>query len=388
MEDQIKDIKHRLGELVALPSVSSVDPGLDMSNGPIVDTLSGWFERAGFVVGQQRVDACRDKRNLIASIGQGENGLVLSGHTDTVPYDAQRWSSDPFILTERDGLLYGLGVADMKSFFPIILAALEGLEPKSFRSPLVVLATADEESSMNGARRLVESPGTLGRYGLIGEPTDLVPVYMHKGVMLTAVEVVGRSGHSSDPRLGNNALEGMHRVIDGLLSWRDALARRYTDRNFAVSQPTMNLGCIQGGDSPNRICASCELLFDLRVLPEMDIEEIAGAVRQVVADALAGTGLQANVRPLMQPVPALHTAKESETVRLAEALTGSDAATVAFATEAPFLAELGVETVVLGPGHIDQAHQPDEFISIDRMVKMVGILRSFIEHFCCHARVI
>jgi acetylornithine deacetylase len=388
LDDQIATLKRQLGELIAMPSVSSLDPALDTSNKEVVDLLSEWFERAGFSVERQLVDQNQGKWNLLASIGPGEDGLVLSGHTDTVPFDAERWSSDPFTLTERDGLWYGLGAADMKSFFPIVLAALSGLDPNVFKSPLTVLATADEESSMNGARRLLETPQPLGRYGLIGEPTGLRPVHMHKGIMLTAIEVVGRSGHSSDPGLGNNALEGMHRVISGLLTWRDELQRRYADPGFEIPQPTMNLGCIRGGDNPNRICASCELQLDLRVLPEMDVDELAGDLQRIVGEAVAGSGLAASVKPLMQAVPPLHTSAEAEMVRVAEALTGTRAATVAFGTEAPFLTALGVETIVLGPGDIDQAHQPDEFVSVARMVEMVAILGRFIEHFCCHARIV
>ena len=195
-------VRDRLAALVAAPSVSCLEPALDMSNLAVIELLETWFGAAGFALERQAVPAQVPKANLVATLGHGRDGLVLAGHTDTVPYDGAGWDSDPFVLSEREDRWYGLGSADMKCFFPVVLAALEGLDPARLRRPLVMLATADEESSLDGARILAARGRPLGRYAVIGEPTSLVPVRKHKGIVIGRIVVEGRSGHSSEPALG------------------------------------------------------------------------------------------------------------------------------------------------------------------------------------------
>ena len=155
---------------------------------------------------------------------------MLAGHTDTVPFDEGRWQSDPLALTERDQRLYGLGSTDMKGFFPLALAAASQFLDAPLQQPLILLATADEESSMNGARALAAAGKPKARAAIIGEPTSLVPVRMHKGIMMQAVRVTGAAGHSSNPDLGNSALEGMHAVMGELMAYRQQLARALQQR--------------------------------------------------------------------------------------------------------------------------------------------------------------
>jgi acetylornithine deacetylase len=369
--------------LVAIPSVSSLDPRFDQSNRAVAESLAEWLQDLGFSIEIAPLPDNPGKVNLIATLGQGENGLVLSGHTDTVPYDERAWATDPFTLTERDGRLYGLGSADMKCFFPLVIEAVLRVGAGAPRRPLVVLATADEESSMAGARALVSSGRRLGRHALIGEPTGLKPVCRHKGVFQAAIHVTGRAGHASNPAFGNNAIEGMHRVIGALLAWRTELQAQFHNPLFEVSGPTLNLGNIHGGDSPNRICAECELQIDMRTLPEMPFEALQSALRDKVGEALAGTGLRFDVRPLFSGgVPPLDTAKTARIVRTAEELTGADAGTVGFATEGPFFNALGMETVVLGPGDIAVAHQPDEYVALERLAPMIDLLEKLIVRCC------
>ncbi|NJM13824.1 MAG: M20/M25/M40 family metallo-hydrolase, partial [Synechococcaceae cyanobacterium SM1_2_3] len=147
----------RIRQLIAVPSVSSVSSQLDQSNRPVIDLLAGWLEQAGFAVRIEPLPQRPDKANLIATLGSGPGGLVLAGHTDTVPYDAGRWRYDPFGGTIADGRIYGLGAADMKAFLALALAAAQDFTARDFRQPLVILATADEESSMSGARALAAS---------------------------------------------------------------------------------------------------------------------------------------------------------------------------------------------------------------------------------------
>lgn len=379
---QTPDLIGMMRGLVACPSVSSVNPGWDQSNAQVIDLLADWCESAGFRVERLAVPGNPGKFNLIATLGSGSDGLVLSGHTDTVPYDEKRWSSDPFGLSERDGRLYGLGTADMKGFFALVLEAIRGMDLQRLQHPLVLLATADEESSMSGAQALVDSQRRLGRHAVIGEPTGLRPVRMHKGIGMEAIRLTGRSGHSSDPSLGVNALEGMHRVLGEILRWRDELQARYRNPLFQVPVPTINLGHIHGGDNPNRICAHCELQIDIRPLPGMDLETLRGEMRQRLGQVLEGSGLGLETAPLFEGIPAVETPASAPIVQAAEALTGYSAGSVAFGTEAPYLDRLGMQTLILGPGDIDQAHQPDEYLALARIPPYVGLLRKLIQRFC------
>jgi acetylornithine deacetylase len=270
----------------------------------------------------------------------------------------------------------------MKCFFPLIIEAIKNLDTGKFRQPLTIIATADEETTMAGARSLLKSGITPGRYAVIGEPTGLIPVRMHKGVLMEAIRIRGRSGHSSNPDLGSSAIEGMHNVIAALLQWRKDLQEEYRNTMFEVSQPTMNLGHIHGGDNPNRICADCELHLDLRPLPGMSLEVLRETLREKVVEALIDTDLKIETRSLFSGIPAMDTSSTSEVVQVAERLTGKSSGTVAFGTEGPFFNELGVETVVLGPGNIDQAHQPDEYVDRDRLGPAVDLFEQMINHFC------
>ena len=369
-------------QLIAEPSVSSVSPTWDQPNVRVIDLLADWCEAAGFRVEKLAVPGWPGKFNLVASAGSGPDGLVLAGHTDTVPYDADRWSSDPFRLSERDGRLYGLGTSDMKGFFALALEAIRDLDLTRLRHPLVLLATADEESSMCGARALVDAQRRLGRYAVIGEPTGLKPIRMHKGIAMEAIRLTGRAGHSSDPALGVNALEGMHRVIGDILRWRDELQQRYHNAQFAVPVPTLNLGHIHGGDNPNRICAHCELHFDLRPLPGMDLDTLRGELDGRLHQLLADSGLELQRVSLFEGIPAMETDAAAAIVQAAEQLTGHSAEAVAFGTEGPYLNSLGMQTIILGPGDIAQAHQPDEFLALDRVAPGVQLLRDLIERFC------
>lgn len=369
-------------ELIRLPSVSSIDPAHDQSNRKVIDVLANWLDILGFACEIMPVSDSPEKCNLIAKRGEGEGGLVLSGHTDTVPYDLNGWDTDPFTLTKKNDSYYGLGTADMKSFFPIILEVLERLSSTKFNKPITVVATADEESTMLGARLIQAENKVSGRYCIIGEPTGLKPIYMHKGIIIEMIQIEGRSGHSSDPTLGNSALEGMHDVISSLRAWRNELQSEYINEDFRVPVPTMNFGRIHGGDSPNRICASCELSLDLRMLPGMKIEELNNILHQRVKQVLSGTGLKVEFNGMLEGIPPMQTSRDSEIIKLSEKVTDHVAESVAFGTEGPFYNDMGIETVILGPGDIDVAHQPNEYLQIDRIEPMINILSKMLIHFC------
>ena len=382
MPNSEKLIIQQLRQLVATPSVSSTDPHWDQGNRAVIDLLASWLADLGFRTEIQPVSADGSKANLIATLGSGPGGLVLAGHTDTVPFDEGRWQSDPLGLNERDQRLYGLGSTDMKGFFPLAIAAASAFRDTPLKHPLIVLATADEESSMNGARALVEAGRPKARAAIIGEPTSLVPVRMHKGIMMEAVQITGRAGHSSNPALGNSALEGMHTVMGDLMTYREGLRERYSNDFFDVAWPTLNLGCIHGGDSPNRICGQAELHFDLRMTPAGDNDAVREEIAQRLSRIARERSLDIKMRPLVNDISPFEQAADSELVHLAERLTGHRAEAAAFATEAPFLQALGMETIVMGPGSIDRAHQPDEYLELDQIQPCIALLQQCIRHYC------
>ncbi|MEP4145774.1 MAG: acetylornithine deacetylase [Halioglobus sp.] len=382
MPNSEKRIIEQLGQLISTPSVSSTDPGWDQGNRAVIDLLATWLEDMGFATDIQPINSDGSKANLIASRGAGPGGLVLAGHTDTVPYDEGRWNSNPLGLSERNNRLYGLGSTDMKGFFPLAMAAAASFSSTELQQPLILLATADEESSMNGARALAAAGRPKARAAIIGEPTSLVPVRMHKGIMMEAVHINGQAGHSSNPALGNSALDGMHSVMGDLVMFRAEMAERYSNPLFEVAYPTLNLGCIHGGDSPNRICGQSELHFDLRMTPGGDNAQVREDIRARLSAIGQARGLDIELRSLIQDVSPFEQAADSELVNLAERLTGHSAIAVAFATEAPFLQQLGMDTIVMGPGSIDQAHQPDEFMPLDQIKPCISLLESCIRHYC------
>lgn len=385
---QFPDLFTHLDALISRPSVSSANPALDTSNVPVIDYLAQCFEDMGFRTeqiaspGTSALTAGNAKRNLLATRGEGPGGLVLAGHTDTVPLDEALWSVNPFRLTEKDGRLYGLGSTDMKSFFPLIMEALKDFEGVVFRQPLIVLATADEETSMQGARTLAELGRPKARCAVIGEPTGMRPIHAHKGIMMESIDLLGRSGHSSNADLGRNALDAMHEVISELILFRQSLQQRYHSPLFSIPRPTLNLGCIHGGDNPNRICGQCRLEFDLRLLPGMEIAAMREEILQRVLPIAERHDVKATIKPLFAGLPAFYTDPANELVKTAERLTGNSAASVAFGTEAPLLQRLGMDTIILGPGDIDQAHQPDEYLALDRLQPCIDALRGLIRHYC------
>lgn len=379
---KLPSLKPLLSRIIELPSVSCTNPRIDQSNRAVIDQLAQWFAELGFNIEIQPLPGDNNKANLIATLGQGECGLVLAGHTDTVPCDQSLWSSSPFELTERDNRFYGLGVCDMKGFFPIVIEAIRALPLNKLQQPLIILATADEESSMNGARALTAAAKHFGRYALIGEPTGMRPVHLHKGMMMERIKILGQAGHSSDPSLGHNAAESMQRVMAELMQFRAELQQQYRNKLFLVPVPTLNLGCIHGGDNPNRICGQCTLEYDLRPLPGMNPEELRDMIRQRLKPIAEQDQVSIIVEEIFPSILPFAGEQDSALVAACEQLTGNSAESVAFATEAPFFASMGMDTLVLGPGDIDQAHQPDEYLSLDRIDPMLNLLKSLVTRFC------
>ncbi|MBE7214368.1 acetylornithine deacetylase [Shewanella benthica] len=379
---QIPDLKTSFTQLIATPSISALEVEQDMSNQGVVDLLHTWFDDLGFQCKAQAVPNSRNKHNFIASFGAGSGGLLLAGHTDTVPFDEGRWSQDPFTLTEKDNRWYGLGTCDMKGFFALILEALKDMPLENFKRPLHILASADEETTMNGAKAFAEAKSISPDYAIIGEPTSLKPVYMHKGHLTQGIRVTGRSGHSSDPAKGLNAIEIMHQVMGQLLKLKQHLADNYREDAFSVPYPTMNFGHVHGGDAANRICGCCDLHIDIRPLPGLALEELEQLVLNYLAPISAQFPGSIVVAPLYPGSEPFAGNAQSSWSKLVAELSSSRPEVVNYATEAPYIAKLGCQTLVLGPGSIEQAHQPDEFLDTAYLKQTVELLKQLIYHAC------
>jgi len=371
-----------LTQLIACPSISSMHSSWDQGNLSVIQLLATWFEQLGFHVEIQPVPDTDNKFNLLAKLGSGEGGLLLAGHSDTVPFDENRWLSDPMHIVDKDNKFYGLGTCDMKGFFAFILQACKGLKASQLKKPLYILATADEETTMAGARFFAQTQDIKPDVAIIGEPTNLVPVVMHKGHMSHRICVQGQSGHSSKPSLGVNAIEIMYKVIGELIALNEEFKVHFQNDAFDVPAPTLNMGAISGGDNANRICGHCQLDLDLRSLPGMTDEELT----RWLSDALKPVAEQYPGRitfdELHPSSPSFEQTKPSSLIDIAEEISGHSCCAVNYATEAPFIQQLGCQTIVLGPGSIDQAHQPNEFLAHSEIEKTDKLLTSMIHHYC------
>ncbi|MGE4262615.1 acetylornithine deacetylase [Shewanella sp.] len=379
---KLPELKRSFSALIASPSISAIEAAQDQSNKGVLDLLSNWFTELGFQCQQQAVANSRNKYNLLASLGSGSGGLLLAGHTDTVPFDEGRWHQDPFTLTEKEGRWYGLGTCDMKGFFALILEALKDMPLQQFKRPLYVLASADEETTMSGAKTFAANAAIRPEYAIIGEPTSLRPVYMHKGHLAQGIRITGRSGHSSDPSKGLNAIDIMYQVIGQLLKLKQHLADNYRENAFSVPYPTMNFGHIHGGDAANRICGCCDLHLDIRPLPGIAIADLQLMTQQYllpISEKYPGAVSISTLYPGAEPFA---DTADSAWSQLVAKLSGNAPEVVNYATEAPYIRSLGCHTLVLGPGSIDQAHQPDEFLDLAQVKPTISLLKQLIYHAC------
>ncbi|GHX88460.1 acetylornithine deacetylase [Vibrio cholerae] len=365
--------------LISTSSISSTDARWDEGNEQVIAKLADWLSALGFSIQIEQV--APNKQNLIAKLGSGEGGLLLAGHSDTVPFDEGRWNYNPHALTQANNRFYGLGTADMKGFFAFIYEAVKNVDWSKQTKPLYVLATCDEETTMLGARHFTENAPFKPDYCIIGEPTSLVPIRAHKGHVANAIRVTGKSGHSSNPALGVNAIEIMHEVLFALMQLRDRLIKEYHHPGFEIPTPTLNLGHIHGGDSPNRICGCCELHYDVRPLPGISLDGLNNLMRDALREVQQKWPGRIELVPLHDPIPGYECAHDHPFIHGISEICEQEAQTVNYCTEAPFLQQV-CPTLVLGPGSIDQAHQPDEFLAFEFIDPTVRVLSRAMQKYC------
>ncbi|RKF30709.1 acetylornithine deacetylase [Paraburkholderia fungorum] len=323
-------------------------------------------------------NAERTKANLFATIGPRERGgVVLSGHTDVVPVDGQAWTVEPFRLTERDGRLYGRGTADMKGFIASVLAAVPVFLGHTLKLPVHLAFSYDEEVGCLGVRPMLaelEKRPHKPRLCLIGEPTELKPVLGHKGKLAMRCQVHGAACHSAYAPYGVNAIEYAARLIGRLGEIGARLAQpEHHDQRFDPPFSTVQTGLIKGGRALNIVPAECEFDFEVRALPGFHAHNVADELRNYAETELLPNmhAVQPDTGIRLQPLsayPGLATAPDSEAARLVALLSGSsDFGTVAFGTEGGLFDQVGIPTVVCGPGSMDQGHKPDEFVTLEQL---------------------
>lgn len=358
-----------LDRLVAFPTVSR-DSNLDL-----VDWVEGYLGDFGIACHRDYDDSGK-KASLYAHVGpEVEGGVILSGHTDVVPVDGQAWDSDPFTVTERDGKLYGRGCCDMKGFDALAIWAAVEAQRRGVARPLQLCLTRDEEVGCVGAPPMIEAMQAhmpRAALAIIGEPTEWGIVNGHKGGIGYDIAMRGYEVHSSLPHTGVSAIMEAARIID----W----ANRVNDESAAAADPaspydppwsTLHVGVISGGTAHNVTARDCNFLLGLRAVPSDDITEWAARIEAEIARVADGmkavrpeTGITVTPR---WNVPCLKEETDGAAEALVRRLTGENGArVVSYGTEAGQFQEAGYSAVVCGPGNIAQAHQENEFLTIDQ----------------------
>ncbi len=367
-----------IGRLVAFDTVSA------HSNLELIGFVRDYLKAHG-IDSRLTFDVAGNKANLLAAIGPSvPGGIVLSGHTDVVPAAGQPWDSDPFTAVERDGRLYGRGTADMKSFLAVALALVPEFLAAKLRVPIYLALSYDEEVGCLGVGDLLADMATAlppPAAAIIGEPTSMRLINRHKGFYPFSTTVTGRDGHSSGTPRGVNAIAYAAEIIAFLSRLADEIARQGPfDDGFDPPYTTINVGKIGGGAAVNIIARECSFDWECRPIPGFDVDALRGRFDAFVASLLPrmrAVAPEADVATTLRSAsPPLVPEADSPTEALVRLLTGANAAgAVSFGTEASRFQQAGIPAVICGPGSIDQAHQPNEFIALEQVEACLAFLR-------------
>lgn len=355
------------------------------SNLELIAWVEDFLNQRG-VSSRRVVNADGTKANLYATIGPDvAGGVVLSGHTDVVPIDGQPWSSDPWLLSERGGKFYGRGTADMKAFIALALAHVDEARAAALKRPIVLAFSYDEEIGCLGAPSMIaelaaqtNKPSAV----IVGEPTSMKVVSAHKGVRTFIVDVVGREGHSSLPDQGVSAVMEALKLMS-LVADMGVEARAETHAHFNPPGPTMTIGKVDGGTASNILARQCSFIWDCRCPEQAQGDAIEQRFRAVATDvdasikARAPEGGVTVTRRTNTPGLAIEPNSAAET--LARALTGdNETRAVAYAAEAGLFQRAGIPAIICGPGSIEQAHQPDEWIERTQIEEGAQFMRRLV----------
>lgn len=374
-----------------LATLVQFDTTSALSNLALIEFVKEYL--AGYGIESALVhDESGQKANLYATIGNPDQaGVMLSGHTDVVPVKGQAWTSDPFTLTERDGLLYARGSCDMKGFIACALAAVPALSRARLRMPVHVALSYDEEVGCLGVRRLLTMMSDLPirpAMAIIGEPTSMRLMIAHKGKQATRITVKGQSAHSAYPTEGVNAVEYAAELITEVRRIHDQFKQNGPfDSDYRVPHTTLHVGVIQGGTALNIVPQQCHFDMEIRHLPADDPAEIMQRLQTYaetqLLPAMRAVAPQAAIEftPL-SGYPGLYTAPDAEVVSFVRGLLTPDVevSKISFGTEGGlFSQQLGIPAVVCGPGSILQAHKPDEYVSIDQLAACDQMMQRLVE---------
>ncbi|MFV1851856.1 MAG: acetylornithine deacetylase [Thalassospira sp.] len=366
-------------KLIAHQSVSMTP------NMALIEEVKTFLDGLGYETLVVRDDS-NTKANLYATIGPAVNGgVILSGHSDVVPTEGQNWASDPYEIDIRDDKMYGRGSCDMKGFLACLLAKAEAFKNADLRVPIHLAFTYDEEVGCLGVPSLVEAINNLPQKPamcIVGEPTEMKVITQHKGKYSARAHFTGRAGHSSLPGEGVNAVEFASEFVVFLRK----LGRKCRDEGphddeFVPNHTTFHTGVIKGGTQLNIIPQNCTVDFEFRNLPNDDRNALKAQIFDYLENTLIpemretydDVGVEIEV---ISDMPGLATGDDEEVTKLVMALTGANTTgKVSFGTEAGVFSALGdIPTVVCGPGNIEQAHKPDEFIELDQLGRCEAFL--------------
>ncbi|MCJ2054364.1 acetylornithine deacetylase [Methylobacterium sp. J-070] len=379
----------RLSPLDMLARLVSFDTESDKSNLTLIESVRDYLDGWG-VPYLHLPNAAGDKAAILATVGpMVDGGVVLSGHTDVVPVAGQAWTGDPFTLRVADGRAYGRGAVDMKGFDALALALVPAMLDADLKRPIHILLSYDEETtclgSMDGIARFgadLPRPGAV----IVGEPTGMEVADAHKSIVTCLTTVHGREAHSARPALGANAVAAACELVAGLNRIADLMIER-GDRSgrFDPAATTVHVGTIHGGTARNILAKECRFHWEYRGLPDLDPAEIprlfAAEVARVTRERLNRYGDFGRIETLEEvDIPGLAPEPGSAAEGLCLRLAGRNhTVAVPYATEAGRFQAAGIPTVVCGPGDIAQAHQPDEFITLDALGQGEQFLRNLIE---------
>ena len=368
--------------LVGFPTVSR-DSNLDLIHF-VRDYLAGHGVEPHVVPNEDGT-----KANLYATIGpNAEGGVVLSGHTDVVPVDGQPWDTDPFEAVERGGRLYGRGTADMKSFSAVALALVPDMLARGLKRPIHLALSYDEEVGCLGAPSMIakiaaEVPRPAAV--IVGEPTAMKVMTAHKGITVFETVVTGHEAHSSQTHRGVSAVMTAARLVSKLDEMARAEAANTSSLPFEPPFTTIHVGVIEGGTAANIISRRCRFVWDIRYIPEDDptihVDRFNAWCESEILPGMRSVAPEANVETrMLNEAPALGPEEDGEAERIARAITGDNAVhAAAYAAEAGQFQRAGFSTVICGPGSIDQAHQPNEYIELDQIDRCERFLRRLMD---------
>ena len=367
----LEDTKSLLRSLIAFPTVSSD------SNLALIEFLADRLSAAGARVEVYK-DASGGKANLFATIGpEVDGGLLLSGHSDVVPVADQDWTSDPFVMTERDGKLYGRGTCDMKGFIAATVAMAPVFAQRMQQRPVHFAFTYDEEVGCLGGQALAQvlrDKSVRPALVLIGEPTMMKVIEGHKGCYEYSTHFIGLEGHGSGPDRGVNAVEYAVRYVSRLLELKEHLkSRAPADGQFEPPWTTISTGVLVGGSARNVIPGKARIDWEMRPVQQSDADFVKQDLHHLCTHSLLPEMRRISssaeiVTEIIGEVEGLIPMQDNEVRDIMMELTGANSADlVSFGTEAGIFQSLGMSAVICGPGSIEQAHKPDEYIALDQM---------------------